>query len=656
MSEIDYEALNGHNPHLKTTLAKWTPTFDQATGDWVSGELAFNEAHVSSELELALKIFRYAFEPEQREFAFWWFASLVWHEDAGLLPKREFEWNDWSDQQIKEYCRESQVAVGGSSNAAKSRTIAAFAIACWMCDPSNTLVLVTSTSIKDSKRRIWGAIDALLYPLIKAGLAPTKLRADGSAPYNRPDGSITDSAGLFIIAGAKGQDRDKLGRYIGIKAGPEIKNLPDGRRIVRPRLIIAADELSELSPSINEAIINWKSQEPLIVGLSNPSGKWNPFGEFAEPAGGWTQYEDHELLEMRTWRTKRGGVYLRFDAYDSPNVKEGRVIFDYLPTQKTIEDGIEEYGAGSVGFLRFIRASFFDSGAAEGVYSMPEFVKGGALDSPEPEWREHPKVVTLAATDPAESNEGDSYPLMRAKVGRLKDGRTALWFFPEVEYLHSDDTKKAVPRAFQIAEQFTEKCKSWGVVPEGFAIDATMGQWGDIAVDVFGHGIHQVSSNGSATERPLWGGQAEAEADQTNRDRYIDRVAEMWFAPKALLREGLLLNIPRKAVDQMIMRGFSYGKGGRGIRVGVEPKKDFRRRTGGQSPDEADTVFLLIDLAIERHGLRPEKAPDPAAVRPGYPRDPVSAMLDFMINPTGTFATPLGYFDMAGRNDQAFLQ
>ena len=640
-----YPNDDGSNPELETRLAKWKPMFDEETGAWVSGDLAFDE--VSSEIELALLVFRWARTIDQREWAFWEFARIAWLKGDISVQKNLFEYNPWSAQQVRDYCEYRFVAVGGSSNSTKSRTLGGFAIVCWASDPAETLVLLTSTSIKDSKKRVWKSVDQLLSPLIKAKLVPTKIRADGSAPYNKPDGTIFDGAGLFIIAGAVGKERDADSKLIGIKASPEIQYLPDGTIISRPRLIIGADELSELSPALLSGLRNLRSQKPLFCGLSNPSSPNTPFGEFAEPVGGW---DSVNLLEDDSWETKAGGIYRRYDGTKSPNILAGETLYDYLPTEESIQEAIDQYGENSIAFLRFIRASFYTAGAADGCYSLAELRQGEAIDRRKIEWIEG-STKRIGGMDPSQTNLGDGCTLWFATVGIRKDGAPHIDFDENIRSLHSDDTNVAVPRVFQIVRQVIELCEKEKVTPDRFVVDDTMGNWGDVLVSEWGHGILQVNSNNRATDRPLQGGKAEAEPGLVNSDRFIDRVAEMWLSPRVLLRNKQISGLHPKCVEQMTIRGFAYGRGGKGngVRVSVEPKKVYRQRTGGSSPDEADTAFLLIDLAIERHGLLP--------TQPREERNQNSHGLNWWLGLVGAGRDPsdLRAYDFAGRNDEAFL-
>ena len=85
-------------------------------------------------------------------------------------------------------------------------------------------------------------------------------------------------------------------------------------------------------------------------------------------------------------------------------------------------------------------------------------------------------------------------------------------------------------------------------------------------------------------------------------DLYGNRVTEIWFAGKELVRCGQLRGVDAELAKEMTARQYETIKGGEGLRMRVESKPDFRKRTG-YSPDNADAAFLLVDLARNRHGL-----------------------------------------------------
>ncbi len=69
--------------------------------------------------------------------------------------------NPWSDKMIDCACEHQFLSVSGPASASKSETFAAWALVNYLSAPLDTCVLVTSTSLKDSRKRIWGSITDL---------------------------------------------------------------------------------------------------------------------------------------------------------------------------------------------------------------------------------------------------------------------------------------------------------------------------------------------------------------------------------------------------------------------------------------------------------------------------------------------------------------
>lgn len=600
--------------------------------------------NVQNEVELGLLVFRYAYTPEQREWAFWHLARLFWctEEDdgLGLVRENKYVWHPWADKQVYEFCRHQHVGIGGAANSSKSHTAAAWAILNWLCDPENVMCLLTSTSITDARRRVWKSVDMLLTPLTDNGIAPTKVRANGTAPYHRPNKSVYDGAGLFLIAGAKDSDRNSTSKLIGTKAGPEIR-MHNGRKLTRSRLIIIFDELSELSPAIVEALkINLMSQKPQTVEMSNPKGKFDPFGEMVEPVDGW---DSVDLIKDSEWKTKMGGIYIRLDGEKSPNIERGEEIWPFLPTQEYIEEQRRQLGENSAGYLRMVRAVFYSAAGGQGLYSNPE-LRMAKVDE---EIEFVGPVIRLAGIDIGETDDGDKTPVLFASLGYTKDRQHVLQFDKKVHYLASDDTRKDVPRPYQIIWQFRDLCEEQGLKPDQVSLDDTLGQYAAILEMEWGPGAWAVNSNGGASDR-----QAVGDPEKTNKDVYASRSAEMWQEPRTLMRNAQIRNLPGAAQEQMTTREPGFGLHGTGIggKIGIEPKKKYRSRTGA-SPDEADTAFLIVDMAIARYGLRPGKGAG-EVTKPL----PDSEMSNLMKSAFPGHFPGLEVFDVAGRSTGSWLE
>lgn len=606
-----------------------TPTRD-SSGNVVCGRYALPPN--TSFREAVLYAFRYSETWEEREAAFWEAAKWVgWQDEADPL----FERNPWSERSIRALCQNKKVAIGGAANSSKSHVGAAWAIVNWLCDPAGVLCLITSTSKTDAKLRVGKSVNRLL-SVVKG--APTKLRADGTSPYIKPDGSVFDGAGIRIVAGSKANVQKTTASLIGIKASPEIRER--GGKVVshRSRLIIIADELSELSPSITEALDNLDSQEPQFVALSNPCSKLDAFGVFSEPADGW---ESVDPLNDDGWRMRNGGYFIRLDGEKSPNLAfPGAPPWTYLPTRKTIKAAKDKKGGKSAGYMRFVRAVFMDTDIDGGMMDVTELRSSGGT-SP---IKFRQVLCKLAAMDP--NNKGvDLCPLQFGTLGITHNGRMALQC-DEVLYLYADDADANVSWEVQIGRQILEHLCHRGVELSNFAIDSN-GNGAALA------SITEMLSENAGKRVPgskVWdiGGQnavlrvatntkasdllAPGEIHRTCYNRFANHTSELWGWVKEFVRCHQLGNMSDASVEQFVTRKMTYR-----TKSILEPKTDYKGRLG-KSPDDADAVAFLLHLAMQRHGLRANASR--IAVR-GFP--------------VGHIPSPM-FYDVAGRSEHAWLE
>lgn len=542
-----------------------------ANGSWDVGGVLVNEP--CNELSAMLYAFAEHTIPGARAYLFWRIADVLWNgEDR---PQPLFEKHPWAEQMIAAAAKEKYLAIGGAASSGKSYVMAGWAVVNWLAAPDRTLILVTSTTLREARKRIWGAVITLLTSV--PGL-PIKIRDSiGSANYVDNNGVIFDRAGLSLIAAEKSKTREASGKLIGIK---------------QERVILVADELSELSHSIMQtALSNLSANQNLrVVAMSNPCSRFDAFGDWSEPKSGWDSIvTDRDM----SWRTKYNGLYLRFDAEQSPNLLTDGDPYPWLPTKKRIEEAKQNLGESSRGYMRMYRAVFFDSDEAEGVYGENELMRGGALQNVS--LRES---TPIAALDPAFTNGGDRTMLRFGEIGYDERGQYTLHFKDSV-LLFEDETNKAVPRTYQIVQQLKTHCQKRGIRPENVAIDATGAgaPFCDVVAQDWSPDILRVVFAGKATDRRV------SMNNQTPcYDLYVNRVSEIWFAGKELIRCGQLRGIDQELAREMTARQYETVKGGEGLRMKVESKPDFKKRTG-YSPDNADAAFLLIDLARNRHGL-----------------------------------------------------
>lgn len=528
---------------------------------------------------------------------FWKIIDLLWAPGNPVGNRAKyFIRNPWSEIMIEEACANRYLGVGGPGGSSKSETFALWVLVCFLADARNTLVGILSTDLKGARKRIWGS----LVDFIRAIPSPNKARdtglplkiADsiGIIRYESPTFSSSDRSTISLIAAEKSKEKDAIGKLIGMHNG---------------LVIIVADELSELTEAILEYALPGgnlpTNPDYQFVGLSNPNSYYDPFAVIWKPKAGWLSIN----VDSERWETQFG-IGLHFDALKSPNVLANEIVFplpgnpnkSFLPTADKIADAEKaEGGRNSPRFWRMIRGFMCPTGAENVIYSEQDIVihKG---DEPAI-WGDKP-LTRIGMLDPGFTNGGDRSVLKFAWFGENKDAVPTLCYDKEEE-LVIDVTNKEDNPSFQIAKQFKKRCEEEGVLPQHAGIDATGagGPFCDIVEVVWSRLIYRCHFGGKASDQPV------SDTDPTPGNvRYYDRVTEIWYSGRDFLRNGQLKGITPKMAGEMAER--HYGTTGVDKKIYAESKKLMKLRTGGKSPDYADSGFIGLDLCRKRLGFSPK--------------------------------------------------
>lgn len=513
--------------------------------------------------------------------------NMLWGQPSA--PKR-FIWHPWAEKMLEAACEHQYLAVAGCANSGKSEFFAVWAIVNFLSALDQTMVLVTSTSLKESRKRIWGSIHDYWQAL--PAPRPGKLvDSVGMIRLEVGGGKFSDRCGIALVAAEKKKEKEAVGKLIGIK---------------NQNVILILDEMPEISEAVLEAGRSNLSANPnfQLVGLGNPASYYDAFGILCTPRDGWGSIS----VESDEWETELGHA-IRFDATKSPNVLAGETLYSFLPTQRKLDEkkemGLDE---NSLGFWRMMRGFWAPVGNEDAVYSESDIVKCRA-DQPVEWGTELP--VCVAALDPAFTPGGDRCILYLGKVGASTTGVRTLWLDRYVQ-LQVDVTNKEEPPSYQLVRQFRAQCEAYGVEPKNAAFDATGagGSFGDVVAIRWSPEVLRVQFGGAASMRPV------SLSDRTpGRQRYGNRVSELWFGGKELLRSGQLRGVSRDLILEMTARRYSTRKAGGELRLEVERKVDMKLRTG-KSPDIADAVFIMVSLCVERLHLSAVSVGENAVGRP----------------------------------------
>lgn len=494
--------------------------------------------------------------------------------------RKKFLWHPWAERMLETFCAEMDkgpknfIAVAGCASSGKTDMAAVWAIINFLCLPEKTMVIVTSTTLKDSRKRIWGSIRDYWQAI--PGRAPGKLvDSQGLIRYDLGGNEASDKSGITLVAAEKSKDKEALGKLIGFKAD---------------RLILIADELPELGESVVGAAYSNLANNPSfqMIGLGNPSSYYDAFGVFAKPKAGWASIN----AGSEEWETERG-VCIRFDGEKSPNILAGKTIYPWMITQDFLTQQRESLGENSGAYWRMVRGFWSSTGASDGIYSEADIVKFKA-DQPTV-WLTPP--IKIAALDPAFTNGGDRSALYFGHFGDSTDGLKTLCF-DHVEFLAEDVTDKENPRTFQIVKQFRDRCEAFGVLPENAAFDFSGAgkPFGDIVSREWSPKVNRIDFAGKASDLP-----ASVSDPTPSCERYANRVTEIWFGAKELIRTQQIRGVSTSLAKEMCARTYSTVKGA-SMRLLAEPKPEMKMRIG-KSPDEADAALMLVALCRERFGF-----------------------------------------------------
>lgn len=516
--------------------------------------------------------------------------ELLWN-NPDLNCKKRYIHNAWAERFFRAACEERYLGVAGCASAGKSDPAALWAIVNYLADPSHTKVLVMSTTIAGAKLRIWKTLTEYWTGLSQIGSTPGKALWSNNLikgpSYDFQ--SVSDAAGIQLLASEKSKEKESLEKVIGIKA-PKT----DGPRGRQGKLILLIDEMTGCSESVlHAAYNNLDSNENFqLIGLGNPNSLFDTFGLFCEPDDGWESLSEEDM----EWKTKRG-ICIRFDAQYNPRITDEDERLVWMPTQAKIDQAIREYGPKSLFFNRMFRAVFTKEGEGNHIYSAADFLSSRAFDKVI--WG-HEAPTPVAFLDPSFTEGGDRCILTFGRFGIDLNGLPVLEY-TDYEALHINISDKEVPHNYQIARQFRDICGKRGIKPENAGFDSTGGggPFGDIVSQEWSPLVKRINFSGSPSNKTV------STSNRTPaKDFYANRVTEIWYAAKPLMASGQIKGFRTEVAKEICIRENYKGPKGENTRkLQVETKREMKSRTN-ESPDLGDSAFGLIELCRNNFSFR----------------------------------------------------
>lgn len=471
-------------------------------------------------------------------------------------------------------------------NSAKTYNVAGFAANWWMCDPDNSSVTFVSTSMKSLRLRGWAEIQRFHSDL-------------GRSRY----GNFVDSRMMWQAI--KGEDKHSI-RAKAVEEGPVPKVADDIKGVHTKRQMVVIDEATSVPKAIYEACVNLYSypEEFVLVLIGNPpQSKLNQFSRFCEPAEGWLSIG----LETQEWEAKpiadlgnMKPLVVRFDAEESPNITEGRVVSKHLPTLEKVKKAREAGGGQTPLYWSNFRGFWPPEGLSKTVFSDSMLIKNDGFGR---------FIFTggefhiIGAFDPAFGG-GDRPALRFAKLGIVEGDKWGIQVYPPI-ILPIDAIKlKTIPVHYQLQQALERECASVNMEgirfrcpPENLAIDAT-GEGGglcDIVQREWSPKIIRIEFGGRASEDAC-----NLEDSRPACDVYDNKSTEMHFRARDALNSGQLKGIDPDTATELCNREF-YDDGKKiqlqsKSRDKSESRKSYRTMFG-VSPDLSDCCVMLLEVA-----------------------------------------------------------
>jgi len=491
-----------------------------------------------------------------------------------LWPK--YEWNEWVEMMVMAFCEYKYVMAIGAQRAGKTYTFGHVAFLDYMANPYATLTSVATVTFEGLRLRMWAdllrAIDTCIVPASEL----LTIR------------STTNECRIYPNESARGPNEKFQIHGMSVSRTDDAEGRIRGGHAERRRIFL--DEAQDMPGAIFEALSNpMSAPDAKFVALSNPVEKVSKFGDWCEPANGWSSVDEND----ESWPLKIGagqGICLHFDGLKSPNVKAGKTIFPYMISQESINDVTSNYGVDSVQYWALVRGFFPPDGMVSKIWpnSTIERAKQPIKFDFAPQM--------CATLDPA--FEADDAVLHFGQLGMPVFGQRDYKInATETLVAKLDAGGTADPKDYQLAHWVMHECRARGVEPKHFIMDCTGNARGVFAIlqKEWSREVQGIEYGGAATDRPLRG-----DDPRKCNDMYKYFVTELWFRASEMAKAGLIggmSNLHRRTIDDLSSRRYELKQGTKGQVIQAETKKEVKKRLG-RSPDYGDSFVGFGELLV----------------------------------------------------------
>lgn len=478
-------------------------------------------------------------------------------------------WNEWSAQKL---CENSVVAMTGCATASKTHIAGVFGFNFFLAAPSMTSVVLTSTTSKMVRKRIWPVIQEL----------------HSQCPFDI--GNLVDSK--TTLQATRGDDKNGI-FAIAVGDGPLERALGNIKGVHNRRMMLIVDEATDTKEAIFEAINNLQKgcEEFVLVAIGNATSKLDPHGRLCEPKEGWNSInvnvDEWPIKGVSKWGIE-GGICLHFDGEQSPNVKCGEDRWPFIFTNKDLARALSFPDAHEhPGHWKEVRGFWPPEGVCRTIFSESLIEKYNGMG----------RHIFLSSKIPMASLDvafgGDKCVLRFAELGDIERGKPGMQLTETI--IVPIRATNPEPIREQIAARVIEECTKRGVQPQNFGGDSTGEGGGVMGVisERWSPRIQWVEFGGSPSSMPA------GVEDQRPACEVFDRkVTELWYSAREWLTAGQLKGLTVEDCIQFCSREYNHLK----RKIVLDKKEDCKKKIG-HSPDEADSVVILIEVA-RRNGAR----------------------------------------------------
>ncbi|NOS67373.1 MAG: hypothetical protein HOO67_03340 [Candidatus Peribacteraceae bacterium] len=544
-----------------------------------------------------------------------WLLNNNAQEEAALMlwGPTQFDPRPESTRRVwKAFETHNNILLMGAGSMSKSFSMAIKLFLEWIRDPEYTTIKV----LGPSEQHLEDNLFTHLVQLHKSSRIPLPGQVGklfiGLDSRSRKS-SIT---GVVIPLGKKA-----AGRLQGVKRMPRKKAHPTFGKL--SRLFIFLDEIANIPVGIwrdiDNILSNTNGDGLKIIGAFNPTDQNDPVGLRCEPPFGWPSFDADEHYE---WLSTRGWFVVRLDAARCENVVQKKVIYPGLQTIEGFEIIISNSGGmDTPGYWAMARGCFPPTGTVMSVITPGMIEKWKA----EVIWYETP--TPCAGVDLALEG-GDACKMARGLFGKAvgvkfpptlqnPEGLTVFFLDKRGRKLPREVLQVTkifkLPKAETVAmqEEIVRLCKSMKIPGEFLAVDRTGNGQGvaDLIRYNWSAAITAVNFSEGASETRIM-----AEDKDTAHDAY-DRVhTELWMALRKFIEFGYCYAAPDLEMVDLTpqLTGRLYRVTGRKSKV--ESKQDYKSRNQGKSPDDADSVCVLLHGVRKASGFVPGMASENSSV------------------------------------------